>query len=190
MLLALIGFSCQTKAGLLLEPYGSYFWGQVRSISLAQPNITIAYDIIGPVAGLRLGLIGKTGTYIAIDSSVVYAKERTADVDIANWTQVQSFLLLGMQEPKSGGRFYFGYGFDVRADETQTTNAVNTSYYGTAYKFGLGARLYRRVSISIEGTWYFMNRFERSTSADAISTLYSKYSYSAFAASLSFPLVL
>ena len=175
------------RAGVLLEPYAAYFRGAIQSASLAQPNVTTSVEILGPEAGSRIGIIGKSGGFFAIDYSAVYGKARMSNQDVANWSQQQTFLLIGTQDVKSGGRFYFGYGIDIKSYESGHTSGVDTNYFGTAYKFGIGFGVKNHVSLNFEGLWYFINRYERPTAAAGISTLYDKFTYAAFALNLGFP---
>lgn len=147
VLVAGLGLSCVSQAGVLLEPYVGYGIGNskiTQSSGSSQKS-----DLSALEAGLRLGLRHR-GFWVAADGGFgLSGKAKPSSGDSSDFTSMTVGATVGY-DFMNRLRLYAGMGFLDSVEFKDSTGTKTTFYNGTPLKVGVGYWVYHHVCLNLE----------------------------------------
>lgn len=184
MVLGLIFSATSAWAGLRIEPIVGYSMGDYKT-STINTHVESNGRVDGFTYGGRLGwMFG--GIFIGGEYQAARAQLKTDGTgDAINWSNQTLFGELGY-EFLLGLRVYAGININPHKSQVATT-PENTTYTGSAKKFGLGFQYHAPFAINADYVMYDLDESQAGATKTKISAAYEKFQYNAVVLSLSFP---
>lgn len=187
MALALLTFGSLTAhANLLIEPYGGYAMGNMKTTAVTtnvQEESNIDGFAYGGRVGWNFGAFFLGGEYQAMRGK---RKIDGSEEEANNWENKSIFGLMGLQS-ELGFRIFAG--ITVRPHEsTESTSPERTKLTGSAQKIGIGYRYFGApFALNAEYIMYKLDKYEVGALKGNTKDLFSKSNYNALMLSISFP---
>lgn len=180
-----LGMSSAAHAGLLVEPYLGYMFGDLKYKGVG--TSTEYTDTLGGVSyGLRLGYKFML-PWVAVDYTGYGGRGKNGSGN-TDYDYSGSALggVVGIDLPVMF-RFWGGYGFQNNMTKKGTNGGADTKFTGSYTKIGLGFKGFPLVSINAE---YIMNKFNKvdvGTGVVNVDSIYSTFDSNLLMLSVSMP---
>jgi opacity protein-like surface antigen len=147
MLVAVLGLSCVSQAGVLIEPYVGYDMGSSKVTQ--SDGSSLKQDLSAMEAGLRLGLRHR-GLWLAADGNFALSgKSKPSSGDSSDFTAMTVGATLGY-DFTNRLRLYAGLGLLDSVESKDSAGTKTTLYNGTPLKVGVGYWIYHHVCLNLE----------------------------------------
>lgn len=175
------------KAGLMLEPYLGYDFGQM-DYQFKSGTRQLTDKTTNTALGARLGykfLI----PWIAVDFNLGSGKN-TADSNSGQQDQDFSKTSLGVvvgADLIMGLRIFGGYGFTNEMKLKGVNNAADEKYTGSYTKGGLGYKIIPMLAVNAEYIMHKFAKYDNGTTNRDMDAVYKSFDYNTVLISLSVP---
>lgn len=185
----LIGMSSAAHAGLLVEPYLGYMFGDLKYKSVGGGQTEYTDNLSGMAYGLRLGY-KFVMPWVALDYTGYSgtAKNGVAGGTDYDYSGYALGAIVGVDLPMMF-RFWGGYGFQNNLTKKGTNGVPDRKFTGTYTKVGVGFKGFPMVSLNAE---YIINRFNKvdfggGSGFEELSGFYSTFDANLLLLSVSIP---